>query len=455
MNIARALHWMNLLALVPFVFAGCVEEGDDDDDDLPPVAEAPLFDVVPGSTQKICQLTGEYDFAEAAALGVAPEDVPTHNQTFSQAQLAGTDLGASFEHDGKLWFLFGDSFATHHIPGDPDDVPSNSGDGNPLAADATAWSTDSDPTDCVDMQFLTQSGGDTGTFLNPSFDPDGGTVQQDGISVNGSVYIWFSGMSSDQGSSLARGTGTPGEFDVLYSVSDDLFLGVSVVLMEDVEIPGLESLGNDWVVLFGTGDYRASDIRLAVQPLGDIDEGQEIRYFAGLDDTDQPTWSRKETDAVAVVDNEHPSRTGDNALGFVDPDQQDAEGCVGEMSVHYSPEAEAWLALYNCDFWSIELHSAALPWGPFSDPQTLFDPLADGGYSDLFYTPEEWQMGLGIECDVNVQNEGRSDPGSPYGPYVIERYTESTDDGVILFFVMSTWHPYNTNIMSTELTRRP
>ncbi len=454
MTARHAERWLPLIFATLCGLTGCPEEGDDDD--LPPGADVPLFEVVPGSTQKICQLTGEYDFAEAAALGVAPEDVPTHNQTFTQAQLGGTDLGASFEHDGVLWFLFGDSFATHHIPGDPEDLPSTSGEGNPLAADATGLSLDDDPTDCVDMAFLTQTGQDGDPFLNPSFDVDGGTVQQDGISANGMVYIWFSGIQgAGAASSLARWTGDPGQYDVLYDVSTDLFVGLSVVQMEGVEIPGLESLGSDWVLLFGTGEYRASDMRLAVQPLSDLDQGHELRYFTGLDADGLPTWSRQEADAKVLIDTEHPSRTGDNPLGWVDPDMQDAEGCVSEFSVHYSPEADAWLALYNCDVWSIEMHSAAAPWGPFSDGARVFDPETDGGYCELFYTPDDWQAAVDIDCDTNVQNEGRIDPGSPYGPYVIERYSEATDDGVVLYFVMSTWHPYNTNIMTTELRRGP
>jgi hypothetical protein len=437
------------------LLAGCpVETGDDDDTTANDDPGIPRFSVQPGSSERICQLTGEFDFGAAAQAGVSYEQVPAHNQTFSRFELFGTDLGASFEHDGALWFLFGDSFSTHTIHGDPADMEAASGAGNPLAADATALSMDDDPSDCVDMTFLTQTGEEPGTFLNPSFDPDGGTVQQDGISVDGTMYTWFSGMSADQGSSIARWTGVPGVHDVLYPVSTSRFIGISAVLMEGTEIPGLEDLGAiDWVLLFGTGEYRQSDIYLAVQPLDSIEVANSWVFYAGHDSYDQPTWSESEADARRVIDNEHPSRTGDNPIGFVDPALADAEGCVGEFSVHFSPDAEAWIATYNCDFWTIELHSAAAPWGPWSTAETMFDPVADGGYCGFIHLADEWAEAYGLDCEANPTVPDRSEPGSPYGPYVIERYTEPTGDGVRLYYVMSSWHPYNTHLMSTEMVR--
>src|SRR5215467_2835515 len=51
--------------------------------------------------QKICQLIGDWD----RELGQ-----PTFTQTESRFGIAGTDLGSSFEHNGKLWFLFGDTW---------------------------------------------------------------------------------------------------------------------------------------------------------------------------------------------------------------------------------------------------------------------------------------------------------------------------------------------------------
>jgi len=50
---------------------------------------------VPGSSQKVCQLTGELN-RETGQL--------TISQTETNYGLSGADLGYSFEHKGKLWF---------------------------------------------------------------------------------------------------------------------------------------------------------------------------------------------------------------------------------------------------------------------------------------------------------------------------------------------------------------
>jgi hypothetical protein len=52
------------------------------------------------STQRVCQLTGDFDRAAKK---------PTLSQTGKRFGVAGTDLGSSFEHKGKLFFLFGDT----------------------------------------------------------------------------------------------------------------------------------------------------------------------------------------------------------------------------------------------------------------------------------------------------------------------------------------------------------
>jgi hypothetical protein len=52
------------------------------------------------TVRKVCQLTGEWD----RELGR-----PAFNTTLSRFGLNGTDLGYSFEHNGRLCFLFGDT----------------------------------------------------------------------------------------------------------------------------------------------------------------------------------------------------------------------------------------------------------------------------------------------------------------------------------------------------------
>ena len=56
--------------------------------------------VVPGSLQRICQLTGEHDRTRGG-------HVPSLTET--NAKLIGTDLGSSVDLGDRLVFLFGDS----------------------------------------------------------------------------------------------------------------------------------------------------------------------------------------------------------------------------------------------------------------------------------------------------------------------------------------------------------
>ena len=417
-------------------------------------SSVPLFAVVPGSTRKICQLTGEFDRHAAATDGVPPEDRPAHNRTFSRYGIHGTDLGSSFEQGGVLWFLFGDTFATETIPFDPEDGQSHSRP-NPIAADAIAFTTDTDPTDCVDLEFLTRDDADD-VWRCPSFDPGGSVVQGEGLGLGGSMYVWFADGEGPSVTRLARSDDGGRRFSVLHDVSTNRFLGVSVEIVPALLLPGLEDVGTaDWIFVFGTGPtYRESDLFLAVVPVASIEDPNGMAYFAGRDAEGLPRWSPSEDVAVPVIDVDNPLATGDYFLGVPLDEKRDAEGCIGEFSVHYNEQAEAWVVLYNCDFTSIEMHTAEVPWGPWSEAVTVFHPVDDGGYCNFLHLTAEFAAAAGLDCARNVSVPGRADPGSPYGPFVIERYTTGTPGSVTLYFTMSMWHPYNVLLMTTELRRR-
>ena len=73
---------------------------------------------VPNSTKKVCQLTGDFDRTAGK---------PTLSQTGKRFGVIATDLGSSFEHKGKLYFLFGDTW------------------GRPGDRDVLAWTESTDP----------------------------------------------------------------------------------------------------------------------------------------------------------------------------------------------------------------------------------------------------------------------------------------------------------------------
>jgi hypothetical protein len=58
-------------------------------------------------------------------------------------------------------------------------------------------------------------------------------------------------------------------------------------------------------------------------------------------------------------------------------------------------------------------------------------------------------------CD-DVHDAGRENEwGGEYGPYVVESLTEPLGEhAAALHFVLSTWNPYNTMLLRTELAWR-
>ena len=85
---------------------------------------------VPNSTKKVCQLTGDFDRSAK---------IPTLSQTGKRFGVEATDLGSSFEHKGKLYFLLGDTV------------------GRPGARDAVAWTTSQKP-DKIFLDFFKEKG---------------------------------------------------------------------------------------------------------------------------------------------------------------------------------------------------------------------------------------------------------------------------------------------------------
>jgi hypothetical protein len=91
---------------------------------------------VNGSSQKVCQ-HGEVDYETRK---------PTVSQTQTNYGLAGDDLGASFQRNGKLWLLFGDTNPTATFNGKPNgqsDPPRT-----PAANDAIPFTSRADAQRC-------------------------------------------------------------------------------------------------------------------------------------------------------------------------------------------------------------------------------------------------------------------------------------------------------------------
>ena len=352
---------------------------------------------VPGSTQRICQLTGGGD----------PEGKPHPNDT-TRFGLLGTDLGSSFDHvengEHRTYFFFGD---THTNEGDQD-------------GDAIAYTTDDDPEpEGLHLQFV-MGDNQWRRLVIPGISLGNFEVPTGGFSHNGRIFVIattgilrIADPPYMENSVLASATDAANNFDQAYFVShrDDnvdtpatggKFINVAPFIVNNDDWPGLPDTahpGGRGLLMAGTGAYRRSSPYLAYAPLpdGQIPAQADWRYLQGFEfwepgfgPNGPPNWSTAESDAMAL---------------FPEP--------IGEISYCYNAGLKRWLIVYGgcaqagC---GIVLRSAPMPWGPWSEAQLIFNSDREGAQGKYMF-----------EC-------------GPYGAYVISRYDRWDPAGQVATF---------------------
>ncbi|MGH3685684.1 MAG: DUF4185 domain-containing protein [Pseudonocardiaceae bacterium] len=359
--------------------------------------------------QKITQLTGEFDREGWNGTGTPNF---AFNRTESKFGIIGTDLGVSFAHQGRLYFLFGDTWRVDH------DTPNDD-------LDAIGFCTDTNVEDGLELTFLPRPPSVSG-IAQGAFE-----VPLDGLSWNGNMYAFFStdhrlaGIYTLMGRSiLARSENDGLDFTLLYEVSRYKFINVSTMIV-DAHEHGLPGDGPQ-LVAFGSGRYRSSDVYLAVKPAAKLGEpGGFLFYSGGLS---QPQWSRDEEDAVPLF----------------------GEGCVGELSVRWNPLLGAWVCLYNADWpadrssvGGIVMRWAKRPYGPWSTGDLVFS--VNDGLGKFMHLPnvDHTQEGFGSDRSADL--------AGMYGPYQIPQYSHWSNDGVRIYFTMSTANPYQVMLMTVSI----
>ncbi len=392
----------------------------------PPLAGEPL-DFVGHDTRRICQVTGEWDRTGWPGTGRPPSAL---NRTESRFGVRGTDLGVSFEHRGRTVVLFGDTVRV----------------GRPRweARNAIAWTEARDLAGGLPLHFLAGP-----PVLTPRIRQGRYNVPLDGVSDGTAMYVFFStdahhvaGRPMMGRCVLARSADDGAHFEVLRTVSTRRFVNVSVQRGDlDGETaarlgwePGLDVL---W--LWGSGRYRASDIYLAVLPFADLPARDrfDLRYFSG--DRVAPHWSHREDDATPVILN----------------------GGVGELSVRWNEPLRRYLAMFASDNpRAVLLHEAPSPWGPWSpQPVGLFDatrladpddPCSGAGYGNFIHV--SWAARRCDHVQDDVFGRRRDDEwGGEYAPYQLGHLSTPTPDGCVLYYLLSTWNPYQVMLMATPL----
>lgn len=367
------------------------------------VAATPVYHT--GTTRKIMQLTGERDQTLR---------MPTLNRTESRFGVVGTDLGSSLEHNGRLVFLFGDTFGR---PGDTDSF---------AFSDATSpWNLILDfPLD-NDRRFL--------PIRVPAITQGAFCVPTGGISANDAIYVvyttdWDANAGNMTRSVMIRSHDDGRTWTLLYDISrattpdpfDAKFINVALAR---------DPASDTRIYAYGSGAYRKSSPHLAAIPGGNLDSPANWRYFAGTDATGGPRWSLNENDAASLFD--HP--------------------VIGEFSCAWIPPLARWVMLYNSGQpRGILMRTAELPWGPFSQPQVIFDPGRDDGYGHFMHA--NWD----VARRDNFHDPGRErDWGGEYGPYLIPRFANGDQSRCEIFYTMSTWNPYQVVLMRSTVGTSP
>jgi hypothetical protein len=323
--------------------------------------------------------------------------------------LVGTDLGASFERDGKLVFLFGDSWMA---PG-----------GFRQNQDSVAWTTATELPTFTNMPKLTWISDAHGQFVAPrlpGIDLGGMNVPVEGIAVGSKTFVFFTtgwdpGTHRYSHAVLAEmnGLDVPG-LRTLHVVPSSKFLNVSAVVEGNTA----------WI--YGSGDYRTSAVYLAKVDVARLADRNAWSYLGA-----GGAFGAGEGSAVPVVDTR----------------------CVGELSVRKWDQQGLYFMAYNCgdpEPRGITLRWARSPAGPWSEPLVIFDPGkdVDHGYEHFIHA----NQALTRYDDGLSERDRYEEWGGEYGPYLIPRYFAEETGGVLsVVYSMSSWNPYQSHLMRTKI----
>ncbi len=377
---------------------------------------------IPGSTSKICQLTGQLDRQTGD---------PTLNETGFRFGLYGTDLGASFEYLGRTEFLFGDTQPTEYFDGSD-----NLGWRPQEYNDSIAYTLGADPDQCLVLQFVT---GPSGAYASPELRSPSGKpislgdfeVPISGFAVGNKMYVFFAvghppGLPRGPYVRSVLGCSTDGgkTFTEVRDFSAARFVNVATAVADASTLPGLPFNGGKVLLVWGSeggARYRLSTPYLAVLPLYKLAESGDTRYFAGFaPGAAAPRWSATEDEAAPLFESH----------------------CVGELSAQWNPAVGRWLMLNGCaDPRGINLRQAERPWGPWSEPQVIFSDTRDGRY--FMHQPYSDRLG----------DPGReATAASEYAPFFLPFFKYDHDQATI-YYTMSTWNPYERRAHEVEPDR--
>jgi hypothetical protein len=253
------------------------------------------------------------------------------NQTDVRWGVHGTDLGHTFEHDGVVYMVFGDTFGE------------NRGD---WRSNVAAVVTDDDPSDGLTFEAMLEdrpvhAGELIGKSMVPGFEVT--VIPTYGMSVGDRMYLHYMAV---------RQWGEPGHWDLSasgWAFSDDI--GQSWTVDREAMWPGDSNFGQvaivtvgDYHYVFGIPGGRFGGVHLARVALGKLLELATYDYWDGS------AWVSGDAASARDV----------------------LPAPVGELSVRWNSQYGKWLMMYlNEDKYAIVLRTADCLAGPWSDELTV------------------------------------------------------------------------------------
>ena len=393
------------------------------------------------STTRITQLTGGYD----------PEGKPFLNGTLPWG-VAGVDLGANTEHNGKLYFFFGDV------------VPTGPGAWPPRDSDLIAYTQDPSPEpNGFRLWPVTRDGAFYPFTVHvPDGPPKGIQLLQNdtptgAFSYGGKVYVFFAWhdlsrrdrpFHSSLASSPDPSRSEPFEWTANISAK---FSQVAPWVITNSEVPGLPSTNGDGLMLFGQGatpDGHGS-VFLACVPLrsGVEPDLAKIQYYANASDPTQ-RWSTNDTDSISLFK---------------------TRWFWSSLSVGRIRETGKWILLYQrtarpeAPEESIVARIARTPWDFLDASEAgeipIFTPATDGAYRVVAGDGKVVNRGY-IHRDHSAPADGLDHlppaiggNGFAYGAYLINRYTrwDTATRTLTIYYLMSTGMPYQVQLMRSQI----
>ena len=367
--------------------------------------------------------------------------VPTLTQSATRVGLWGDDDGASFEHKGRVYFLFGDG------------VPTTAGDpARPRDADVVAWADASaTPEDGFDVHFFTD---DTGLYVPVTLDgkfmlalqgPDGG------FSDGTHVYAFFClGLAPTYHSVLGVSDDDGLTFRTVIDTPSSALVHVYPQIVTTSDIDGLSAQWSSptTVLLFGRRSTKPP--LLAAAPLDQVTDATAWRWLTRDAATGAATWGSNAAAASPVFDFDA------------------GESSSGGFSIFWLPGVNRWIAFYPVKQENNEIafRSAPSALGPWSEPAMLFDPDRDQdhGYCNFVHWgcgPTVFGPSEPVECcdvDYDPMRYGGWGPGQTgfvYAPQPILPWTRSdpASGTSTLYFLMSAGNPYSAMTMRVTLSR--